>query len=256
MAVPTFRKVTFFANFFIQLVGGLSMKQEQKGMLRLVLPVGLAASMALGVALSTSAVADEFGPYATDTAKNAVRNSAGECWRISDGDTNPREECGDVKAAPAPAPAPVAVDGDDDGDGVPNSRDKCPGTRKGVKVNADGCEIVASTTLNVTSDDFDFDSSKLKPNMKKQLDAFVSDVKASPGDERLEVVGHTDSVGTDAYNQKLSERRAQAVADYLATQGVAKGNMGVSGKGESSPIADNATKEGRAKNRRVEINTN
>jgi len=230
------------------------MKKEQKGMLRLVLPVGMAASMALGVALSQSAMADDYGPYATDSSKTAVRNSAGECWRMAGGDTNPREECGDVKAAEK-VEQPV-VDGDDDGDGVPNSRDKCPGTRKGAKVNADGCEIVASTTMNVTSDDFDFDSAKLKPAMKKKLDGFAGEVKASPGDERLDVVGHTDSIGTDAYNQKLSERRAQAVADYLATQGVAKDHMTVSGKGESQPVADNKTKEGRAKNRRVEINTN
>jgi OmpA-OmpF porin, OOP family len=231
------------------------MKQEQKGMLRLVLPVGLAASVALGVALSPAVMAQEFGPYATDTAKTAVRNSAGECWRISGGDTNPREECGDVTAAPPAAPVAV-VDGDDDGDGVPNSRDKCPGTRAGAKVNADGCEIVESKTFNVTSDDFDFDSAKLKPRMMKQLDAFAAEVQASPGNERLTIVGHTDSIGTDAYNQKLSERRAQAVADYLATKGVAKETMTVTGKGESQPVADNKTSEGRAKNRRVEIHTN
>lgn len=233
------------------------MKQQQKGMLRLVLPAGLAASMALGAVLGTTVQAsDLFGPYATDSAKTAVRNSAGECWRMSGGDTNPREECGDVKAAPPIPVAEAPVDGDDDGDGVPNSRDKCPGTRPGAKVNADGCEIVASKTFNVTSDDFDFDSAKLKPRMMKQLDAFAAEVLASPGDERLDVVGHTDSIGTDAYNQKLSERRSQSVADYLVTKGIARDAMRVNGKGESTPIATNATKEGRAQNRRVEIHTN
>ena len=65
------------------------------------------------------------------------------------------------------------------------------------------------------------------------------------------VVGHTDSSGTEAYNQQLSERRAQTVADYLQAKGVAPGRLAASGAGESEPIADNATKEGRAENRRV-----
>jgi OOP family OmpA-OmpF porin len=99
---------------------------------------------------------------------------------------------------------------------------------------------------------FDFDKSVLKADGKAKLDDLVSKVKAI----NLEViiaVGHTDSVGSDAYNQKLSVRRAEAVKAYLASKGIEKNRIYTEGKGEKQPIADNKTKEGRAKNRRVEI---
>jgi OOP family OmpA-OmpF porin len=99
---------------------------------------------------------------------------------------------------------------------------------------------------------FDFDKSVIKPDGKAKLDDLVSKVKAI----NLEViiaVGHTDSVGSDAYNQKLSLRRAQAVKAYLVSKGIDKTRIYTEGKGEKQPVADNKTKEGRAKNRRVEI---
>ena len=99
---------------------------------------------------------------------------------------------------------------------------------------------------------FDFDKSVLKPEGKAKLDDLVSKVKAI----NLEViiaVGHTDSIGTDAYNQKLSVRRSEAVKAYLVSKGIEKNRIYTEGKGEKQPIADNRTKEGRAKNRRVEI---
>ena len=99
---------------------------------------------------------------------------------------------------------------------------------------------------------FDFDKSVLKPEAKSKLDDLVS----KTGDINLEViiaVGHTDWVGSDAYNQKLSVRRAEAVKAYLVSKGIEKNRIYTEGKGEKQPIADNHTKEGRAKNRRVEI---
>ncbi len=99
---------------------------------------------------------------------------------------------------------------------------------------------------------FDFDKSVLKPEGKAKLDDLVSKVKAI----NLEViiaVGHTDWIGTDAYNQKLSVRRAEAVKAYLVSKGIEKNRIYTEGKGEKQPVADNRTKEGRAKNRRVEI---
>ena len=99
---------------------------------------------------------------------------------------------------------------------------------------------------------FDFDKSVLKPEGKAKLDDLASKVQGI----HLEVivaVGHTDSVGSDAYNQKLSERRAQAVKAYLESKGIDKSRVYTEGKGEKQPVADNKTKEGRAKNRRVEI---
>ena len=99
---------------------------------------------------------------------------------------------------------------------------------------------------------FDFDKSVLKPEGQAKLDDLVGKVK----DINLEViiaVGHTDSVGADAYNQKLSVRRAEAVKAYLVSKGIEKNRVYTEGKGEKQPVADNKTAEGRAKNRRVEI---
>ena len=99
---------------------------------------------------------------------------------------------------------------------------------------------------------FDFDKAVLKPEGKVKLDDLVGKIKAI----NLEViiaVGHTDSVGVDAYNQKLSVRRSEAVKAYLVTKGIEKNRVYTEGKGEKQPVADNKTPEGRAKNRRVEI---
>ncbi|MEZ2739538.1 outer membrane protein OmpA [Comamonas jiangduensis] len=99
---------------------------------------------------------------------------------------------------------------------------------------------------------FDFDKSVLKPEGKAKLDDLASKVQGI-NLEVIVAVGHTDSVGSDAYNQKLSERRAQAVKAYLESKGIDKSRVYTEGKGEKQPVADNKTKEGRAQNRRVEI---
>ncbi len=112
--------------------------------------------------------------------------------------------------------------------------------------------VAASKVTYAADAFFDFDKSVLKPEGKAKLDDLVGKVK----DINLEViigVGHTDSVGTDAYNQKLSIRRSEAVKAYLVSKGIEKNRVYTEGKGESQPVADNKTKEGRAKNRRVEI---
>lgn len=99
---------------------------------------------------------------------------------------------------------------------------------------------------------FDFDKAVLKPEGKAKMDDLVSKVKGI----NLEViiaVGHTDAVGTDGYNQKLSVARAEAVKAYLLSKGIEKSRVYTEGKGEANPVADNKTKEGRAKNRRVDI---
>ncbi len=99
---------------------------------------------------------------------------------------------------------------------------------------------------------FDFDKAVLKPEGKKSLDELTSKL----GDMNLEViiaVGHTDSIGTDAYNQKLSIRRAESVKAYLQSKGIDANRVYTEGKGEKQPVADNKSSAGRAKNRRVEI---
>lgn len=99
---------------------------------------------------------------------------------------------------------------------------------------------------------FDFDKTAIKPDGAKVLDRLIAFLKENP-DRKVELEGHTDSVGTDQYNQGLSERRAASVRDYVVKGGVDKGRIATRGFGESKPIADNKTADGRAKNRRVEI---
>ena len=102
---------------------------------------------------------------------------------------------------------------------------------------------------------FDFDKSTIKPEAGAILDRLVAFMNENK-DKRANLSGHTDSVGTDAYNQKLSERRVDSVRNYVVGKGVDGGRISGQGFGESKPIADNKTSEGRAKNRRVEIKVN
>lgn len=111
---------------------------------------------------------------------------------------------------------------------------------------------VASKVTFAADAFFDFDKSVLKPEGKAKLDDLASKVQGI-NLEVIVAVGHTDSVGSDAYNQKLSERRAQAVKAYLESKGIDKSRVYTEGKGEKQPVADNKTKDGRAQNRRVEI---
>ena len=164
-----------------------------------------------------------------------------------------------VAAAPAPAPvAPSCADLDDDGDGVNNCDDKCPNSQPGQTIGPDGCPVPVSIDLKGVN--FDFDKSNLRPDAVAILSEATEILKRYP-DLRVEVAGHTDSKGTDAYNQKLSERRATAVYNYLQQNGVDASRMvGPIGYGESRPIAPNTNPdgsdnpEGRAKNRRTELN--
>jgi OOP family OmpA-OmpF porin len=212
--------------------------------------IGLAFAMALGT--MGTAQAAEMG-YLTESAGNPVFTGYGECWKAVGGIKKKFEQCGDVIEKPAPAPAPAPMDSD--GDGVLDNMDKCPGTRAGAKVDADGCEIIPNLTMDLVTDEFAFDSAKLKPSMMSALDDVAAKIAATPGNESLTIVGHTDSKGAEGYNMELSLRRAKAVADYLASKGVSRAAMTIQGKGESQPVADNATEAGRAKNRRVEIHT-
>lgn len=134
------------------------------------------------------------------------------------------EVCGEVEpkpaAAPAPAPAPTPV--------------------------------VQKSTLNA-KELFDFNKAVVKPTAAKDLDGLAGGILGLKALDGVEIVGHTCSIGSDAYNQKLSERRAAAVKDYLVKKGVPAGKITTSGMGEKAPAASNKTKDGRAQNRRVEV---
>jgi OOP family OmpA-OmpF porin len=164
-------------------------------------------------------------------------------------------------------PAGVKVDSqgcplDSDGDGVTDDKDKCPNTPKGEKVNAEGCPLPPATTptpptpepkkLILEGVNFDNDKATLRPEAIGILDQAAATLKEW-GEVKVEVAGHTDSVASDAYNLQLSDRRANSVRDYLISRGVAADRLTAKGYGESMPIADNTTEEGRAKNRRVEL---
>ena len=99
---------------------------------------------------------------------------------------------------------------------------------------------------------FDFDKSVLRPDGRKSIDEALDKIRGTDL-EMVIATGHTDSVGTDAYNQALSERRAAAVKDYLVSKGIPAAKVTTIGKGESQPVATNKTAEGRQKNRRVDI---
>lgn len=183
------------------------------------------------------------------TPQGATVDARG-CEVDSDGDGVPdsRDRCPGT-----PAGAKVDQYGcefDSDGDGVVDSRDKCPNTPAGTAVDNSGCALPAEYKLEHVN--FEFDSAKLTAGSTAMLDEGVKILKRH-SDLKVEIAGHTDSQGSDEYNQGLSERRAQAVADYLIAHGANGSNISVKGYGESQPVADNGSEEGRAANRRVEL---
>jgi len=170
-------------------------------------------------------------------------------------------------------PAGVKVDTngcplDSDRDGVADYLDKCPGTPAGVKVDMDGCPPVVAVPAHVKAAaakrfcskpavlaiNFDTDKSDIKPEYHDELKT-VGDFLMYFPNAKGEISGHTDSVGSNAYNEKLSDRRAESVGSYIRTTfGVNPGRIATKGYGETKPVASNKTKDGKAKNRRIEAN--
>jgi len=135
---------------------------------------------------------------------------------------------------------------DSDGDGILNDKDLCPNSPAGAKVNEDGCEILKKLDIY-----FGFDSYKINKDSRKVIDKYSTFLKEHPF-YKAEIIGHTDSKGSAEYNQKLSKKRANAVVEVLVEDGIEVKRLSSTGMGESNPIADNSTEEGRAKNRRTE----
>jgi outer membrane protein OmpA-like peptidoglycan-associated protein len=140
------------------------------------------------------------------------------------------------------APKPM----DSDGDGVTDDLDQCPNTPKGATVDARGCWTYAAKVM------YDFNSATIKSEAYPMLEEAVLILKENP-EMKVEIDGHTDNKGSAAYNMTLSERRAKSVKKYFVDKGVEAERLTTKGFGFTKPAASNDTKEGRAKNRRVEL---
>ena len=214
------------------------------------------ALLLASAALVTAAGAQSVDNWRNGNGELAWKNGAGDlCWRNSswtpataakgcDGAIVPIPA---PAAAPAPAPAPARA-------AVPApARAAAPAPAPVARPAAPAAPAVAATKVTYASDAFfDFNKSALKAEGRAKLDDLVGKIKGISL-EVIIAVGHTDSVGSDAYNQKLSVKRAESVKAYLVTKGIEKNRVYTEGKGEKQPVADNKTAEGRAKNRRVEI---
>jgi len=199
------------------------------------------AMLFASAALVTAAGAQSIDNWKNGNNELVWKNGTNElCWR--DNFWTPATAAAGCDGAIVPVAAPVAV--------------PAPAVVAPPVVAAPAVVPVAppaATKVTYAADAFfDFDKSVIKPAGKEKLDDLIGKIK----DINLEViiaVGHTDSVGSDTYNQKLSVRRSEAVKAYLVSKGIEKNRVYTEGKGEKQPVADNKTAEGRAKNRRVEI---
>ena len=230
--------------------------------------LAMGMSLAVVFAVSGTAMAQSIPGYLSDTGtKSVVKNAYGECWETSSwNDSLTTAECGadidkdgvvDDKdiCIPTPEYARSMVNeqgaADEDKDGVYECRDKCRGTPLGAPVDEFGCQIDHTVVINNIN--FAFDKANLDAEAQATLNAALSHVENNPKVVGLVLNGYTDSTGPEGYNQGLSVRRAQSVANYLASHGVDASIMQVVGHGESNNVASNATREGRAENRRVEV---
>jgi len=159
------------------------------------------------------------------------------------------------KAAPAqpakivpPVVKPVKIDNDIDKDGVINKLDECPNTPLGLNVDAKGCTKIVNLHLNFKSD-----STELADGIKNNTDEFVKFLKIEK-EYKVQIIGHSDSSGNSKHNLELSKRRAEAIKKLLVADGIDAKRITTLGKGDTQPLVSNATKEGRAKNRRIEAN--
>ncbi|MDT0635840.1 OmpA family protein [Spectribacter hydrogenoxidans] len=150
---------------------------------------------------------------------------------------------------PAPPPPPPA---DSDDDGVNDDNDECPGTPVGTEVDATGCPIEKDEPIVLKGVTFEFNSDRLTADAENRLDNVVNALMGAE-DIDVRVEGHTDSIGDEAYNQNLSQDRADSVKRYLVEHGIEPGRLTTEGFGESKPVASNETDAGRAENRRVEL---
>ena len=199
--------------------------------------------------------ADSDGDGVLDTQDRCPGTPAGAkvdafgCELDSDGDgiIDSKDQCpGTLAGRKVNA---VGCEVDSDGDGVLDNDDQCPNTVAGARVDVKGCEI--KDEIKLPGVIFATDKATLLPESYPVLNDAIATLKKYP-DLKIEVAGHTDSRGSDAYNKKLSQRRAETVEKYLKDGG-ATNEMKAMGYGESAPVADNSTEDGRQHNRRVAL---
>lgn len=176
---------------------------------------GLLSAVLAASLLSASAMADEWTGYAHDSAKSAVLNSSGECWRTSSWSKDIiNAQCNPAQVA-AVEPAPVAAE-----------------PRRSVQ------------RINLASDAyFGFDKAELKPEGKAKLDELVAEMQGKQ-DPRLQITGHTDRIGTESYNMDLSQRRAEAVREYLVSRGIETEIIETAAMGPKDPVVSCEGKTG------------
>ncbi len=196
--------------------------------------------LAAASVVSVSAAYAGVTPNLTDASGAPVRDASGACVQTS-GINHP--DCAAKKAEPAKPAVPAK----------PAEPAKPAGSASPAKPAAPAAPASVKKAITIQAEAlFDFDKSVLKPAGKKSIDDAVAKM-AGIDVEIVIATGHTDSIGTDAYNQRLSERRATSVKEYMVSKGVAAAKITTLGKGETQPVATNKTNEGRAKNRRVDI---
>lgn len=183
------------------------------------------------------------------TARGVAVNADG-CERDSDGDgvVDSRDRCPNTVSGARVNASGCEIDSDNDG--IVDSRDKCAGTARGKKVDRQGCELEEVIVLKGVN--FETSSDQLKGGSASVLDEMAETLKRYP-EMVVEVAGYTDNRGAASFNRQLSQKRATSVANYLISKGVSASNLQAKGYGAESPIADNSTAAGRAKNRRVEL---
>ncbi len=190
------------------------------------------ALSAVAIGLQPTSAQAQSTPGYWQSAGGDVKSGFGLCWRAGYWTPQMATEACDPDLVKKPEPAPVAS--------AAPATPKPPPAPQVEKVTLKGDTL------------FDFDKSVVKPEGKIVLDRLADQAK-SMNLEVIIAVGHADWTGPEAYNQKLSERRAEAVKAYLISKGIPAGKLYTEGKGETQPVADNKTREGRAKNRRVEV---
>jgi OmpA-OmpF porin, OOP family len=262
-------------------VGGQKHFYEPVANIGVMIPLGKAAVEAAPAEVEVvEAAGDADGDGVTDDKDQCPDTPAGAsvneqgCEGDTDGDgvVDRLDECPDTPAGTAVNEKGCPAVTDTDGDGVPDDKDQCPDTPAGTSVDENGCPPKAETGCRAPAPgepislegcatgegivlkgvNFESGNARLTANAKVILNQ-VADSLAAQSALKVEIGGHTDAQGSDAFNQKLSEKRAQSVKDYLVARGIDASRLTAKGYGESEPVDSNETPEGREQNRRVEM---